>query len=126
MINSKGGLKTKNTIFWITDSALLFISFYDYIYTAIHDYDGRGRPEAIKDVCLPKPLLTLKGTPDKSACGKPLNELAITAAAQLDHFCHAKKNLRQCSLSLLLLTHLRRFLRGFLGDLKSKADTQNS
>jgi hypothetical protein len=27
------------------------------------DYEGRGRPAAIRKICLPKPLLTLKGTP---------------------------------------------------------------
>jgi hypothetical protein len=54
------------------------------------DIGGRGRPAAIKEICLPKPLLTLKGTPDKSTYGRPLNELAITAAAQLDYFYDVK------------------------------------
>jgi hypothetical protein len=33
--------------------------------------DCRGRPAAIRKICVPKPLLTLKGTPNTSAFGGP-------------------------------------------------------
>jgi hypothetical protein len=36
-----------------------------------HSFKAGVARHAIKEICLPKPLLTLKGTPNKSAFGKP-------------------------------------------------------
>jgi hypothetical protein len=36
-----------------------------------HSFKAGVARHAIKEICLPKPLLTLRGTPDKSAFGKP-------------------------------------------------------
>jgi hypothetical protein len=49
---------------------------------------------------LPKPLLILKGTPDKSCLRQTLNELAITAAVATRPFLPCKKR-SQTVLALL-------------------------
>ena len=48
------------------------------------------------------------------ACGRPLNELEITAAAAARPFLRYKNwDSNSAHSALLLLTHFRRFLRGF-------------
>jgi hypothetical protein len=73
---------------------------------------GPGSPGGDKRDLLAQTSLNSKGHPKIIGLRQTLNKLTITAAAQLDHFCDAKKISDSARSSLLLLTNLRRFLKG--------------
>jgi hypothetical protein len=71
-----------------------------------------GSPGGDKKDLFAQTSLNSKGHPKPIGLWQTLNTRAITAAAQLDHFCDAKIGTQSARSNLLLLMYIRRFSRG--------------